>query len=109
MAASNDEKTAMLSGSDSYQGRPNGRVIACALGSLVLCIALGFAIRASAQDAKSPYPSMAPLEQYLIADQSAEIALARSAAPVSISGDAEAGTQTERLPDGGDGYERLCL
>ena len=45
------------------------------------------------QDAKSPaksrYPSsMAPLEQYLM-DQNAEIALARSAAPDSISKDAE--------------------
>jgi hypothetical protein len=41
-----------------------------------------------AQDAKTPYPSMAPLEQYLIADPAAEIALARSAAPDSISKDA---------------------
>jgi hypothetical protein len=32
---------------------------------------------------------MAPLEEYLIADRDAEIALARSAAPASISGDAE--------------------
>jgi hypothetical protein len=79
----------MLKWSDSRQGKPDGSFIGCALGSLVLCIALGIAMRASAQDAKSPYPSMAPLDQYLIADQSAEIALARSAAPVSISGDAE--------------------
>jgi len=41
------------------------------------------------QDAKTPYPSMAPLDQYLIADRDAEIALARSAAPGSISRDAE--------------------
>src|SRR5579863_8791898 len=33
--------------------------------------------------------SMAPIDQYLMADQAAEIALARSAAPVSISRDAE--------------------
>jgi hypothetical protein len=32
---------------------------------------------------------MAPLEQYLMADRDAEIALARSAAPESISGDAD--------------------
>ena len=32
---------------------------------------------------------MAPLDQYLIADQKAEIALARTAAPPSISDDAE--------------------
>jgi hypothetical protein len=42
-----------------------------------------------AQDAKMPYPSMAPMEQYLIADKDAEIALARSAAPESISRDAD--------------------
>jgi hypothetical protein len=41
-----------------------------------------------AADAKTPYPSMAPLDQYLMADRDAEIALARSAAPLSISSDA---------------------
>jgi hypothetical protein len=41
-----------------------------------------------AQDAKAPYPSMAPLDQYLM-ERNAEIALARSAAPESISQDAE--------------------
>jgi hypothetical protein len=35
------------------------------------------------------YPSMASIEQYLMPDRNAEIALARSAAPVSISGDAK--------------------
>jgi len=40
------------------------------------------------QDAKGPYPAMAPLEQYLIADREAEIALARSAAPPALSRDA---------------------
>lgn len=35
------------------------------------------------------YPNMAPLDQYLIPDENAEIALARSAAPASISGEAE--------------------
>jgi hypothetical protein len=33
---------------------------------------------------QNKYPAMAPLSQYLIADQAAEIALARSAAPASI-------------------------
>lgn len=42
-----------------------------------------------AQDAKTKYPSMAPLEQYLMADRDAEIALARSAGPASISANAE--------------------
>ena len=40
------------------------------------------------QDATTSYPNMAPIEQYLM-DRTAEIALARSAAPESISRDAE--------------------
>jgi hypothetical protein len=44
---------------------------------------------ARAQAAKAPYPAMAPLDQYLIADEKVEIALARSAAPASISDAAE--------------------
>jgi len=44
---------------------------------------------ARAQNAKTPYPAMAPLEQYLMPDRSEEIKLARSAAPDSISADAE--------------------
>ncbi len=56
--------------------------------TLVLVVALGAARQAQAQDAKTPYPSMAPLDQYLIADRNAEIALARTAAPPSISRDA---------------------
>jgi hypothetical protein len=43
---------------------------------------------ARAQSA-APYAAMAPLDQYLISDTNAEIALARSAAPASISGNAE--------------------
>jgi hypothetical protein len=42
-----------------------------------------------AQAAKDAYPAMAPLDQYLIADEKSEIALARSAAPASISDSAE--------------------
>jgi hypothetical protein len=59
-----------------------------ASGPFVLVLLLGVGWQARAQDAKAPYPSMAPLDQYLIADPNAEIALARSAAPASISGDA---------------------
>ena len=43
---------------------------------------------AQAQEAKAPYPAMAPLDQYLIADRDAEIALAKSAAPPALSNDA---------------------
>jgi hypothetical protein len=59
------------------------------LRSFALVVALGGLWQAQAADAKAPYPSMAPLDQYLIADRNAEIALARSAAPESISKDAE--------------------
>src|SRR5579859_4531395 len=44
---------------------------------------------ARAQAARAPYPAMAPLERYLISDEKAEIALARSSAPASISDAAE--------------------
>ena len=60
-----------------------------AMGIFALAVALSVAWSAQAQDSKAPYPTMAPLEQYLIPDRNAEIALARSAAPASISGDAE--------------------
>ena len=60
-----------------------------ALGSFVLALGLGSGWQARAKDAKITYPSMASLDQYLIADRNAEIALARSAAPESISRDAE--------------------
>jgi hypothetical protein len=46
----------------------------------------------------TPYPLMAPVEKYLIANVQDEIALARSAAPASISADAEV------LVLGGHGY-----
>jgi hypothetical protein len=46
------------------------------------------ALVAQAQDAKAPYPNMAPVDQYLM-ERQAEITLARSAAPPSISQDAE--------------------
>ncbi len=49
-----------------------------------------------AHAASTPYPSMAPLDQYLIADQNVEIALARSAAPKSISD--RAGSFDPRAP-----------
>jgi hypothetical protein len=59
-----------------------------ALGSYSMVVVLGVWSHAQAQDAKTPYPSMAPLDQYLM-ERNAEIALARSAAPEAISRDAE--------------------
>jgi hypothetical protein len=58
------------------------------LSGFALTAALTALGLASAQDAKQPYPNMAPIEHYLM-DRDAEIALARSAAPDSISRDAE--------------------
>ncbi len=58
------------------------------LGSLVLVVVLGAWWQAQGQEAKGPYPNMAPLEQYLM-DRDAEIAMARSAAPEAISRDAD--------------------
>jgi hypothetical protein len=55
--------------------------------------------RAQAQDRGASYPSMAPIEQYLIANRKVEVALARSAAPTAISGDATILVLTRR------GYE----
>src|SRR5260370_5750358 len=58
------------------------------LSGFALVAALIASRPVAAQDAKQPYPNMAPIEQYLM-DRDAEIALARSAAPESISRDAE--------------------
>ena len=57
-------------------------------GMIGLVFLLGAIGMACAEDAKPAYPVMAPIEQYLEASASAEIAMARSAAPASISGDA---------------------
>jgi hypothetical protein len=65
------------------------KVGAIAIKSFALLAVLGTAYQAMAQDAKTAYPNMAPIEQYLMANGDAEIALARSAAPESISRDAE--------------------
>ncbi|HET7346141.1 MAG TPA: hypothetical protein VFJ10_02360 [Acidobacteriaceae bacterium] len=62
-------------------------VVLVAVSSL---IGLAFsATQAQAQAEKSAYPAAAPLEQYLMPDSNAEIALARTAAPASVSGGAE--------------------
>ena len=54
--------------------------------TLVLVVSIWFSVpRAAAQSDK--YPKMAPVDQYLM-EKNAEIQLARSAAPHSISGDA---------------------
>lgn len=56
--------------------------------SITLLALVGTALHAIAQDAKSPYPAMAPVDRYLM-ERNSEIALARSAAPESLARDAE--------------------
>ena len=56
--------------------------------TLALIVVLTAISQAHAQTAATPYPEMAPVDQYLMPQQ-AEIVLARSAAPPSISDHAE--------------------
>ena len=69
------------------------RIGAIAIETFAMLVVLGTAYEAMAQDGRTPDPKavseMAPVDQYLMADRAAEIALARSAAPESISRDAE--------------------
>jgi hypothetical protein len=60
-----------------------------ALAFLIQSVIPGAVPQARAQARKTPYPAMAPLNQYLMPDEKSEIALARSAAPASISDGAE--------------------
>lgn len=53
----------------------------------MICVLIGL-VYLFAQVDKNPYPNMASLDQYLMTDRDAEIKLARSAAPDSISRDA---------------------
>jgi len=69
-----------------------------ALGSFAACVLVVADSGARAEDAKALYPKMAPVEQYMM-ERSAEIAMAQSAAPPSISADAEV------LVMGPHGYE----
>jgi hypothetical protein len=70
------------------------KISAIAIKSFAMLLVLGTAYQAVAQAATTPstttpYAKMAPVDQYLMADRAAEIALARGAAPESISHDAE--------------------
>jgi hypothetical protein len=74
---------------------------------------LGATPQAAAQTKADPYPTMAPLDQYLISDSAAEIALARSAAPASVSGGAEVLVLTrdgyKTAAKGGNGFTCLVV
>jgi hypothetical protein len=60
-----------------------------ALAFLMKTVLPSTIFQARAQAGKASYPAMAPLDQYLIPEANSEIALARSAAPASISDGAE--------------------
>lgn len=68
--------------------RMKRKTVMVALGFCCLPLAANAGGHAQAADANNPYPSMAPVDQYLIPDRNAEIALARSAGPPSLSKDA---------------------
>jgi hypothetical protein len=59
----------------------------------IVCVAVGLKLTLTSrnrnEDRATAYPSMASIEQYLMPDRNAEIALARSAAPAAISSDAK--------------------
>jgi len=59
----------------------------------IVCMAVGLTLtlttRNRNEDRSTAYPSMASIEQYLMPDRSAEIAMARSAAPEAISSEAK--------------------
>jgi len=59
----------------------------------IVCVAVGLKLTLTGrnwnENRSTAYPSMASIEQYLMPDRNAEIALARSAAPEAISGDAK--------------------
>lgn len=78
-------RLAIITGDDMLKKK----VRPIAMESFALLLVLGTAHRAMAQDATTQYPTMAPIGQYLMADRGEEIALARSAAPESISRDAK--------------------
>jgi hypothetical protein len=82
----------MLSGAKCTVGedrmrKNHSRIIALAFALQILSLSAGG--QAVAQAGKAAYPAMAPLDQYLMSDEQSEIALARSAAPSSISDGAE--------------------
>jgi hypothetical protein len=67
----------------------NKKVGPIVMHSVVLLVMLGSGWNAIAQSGQKAYPNMAPVDQYLMPDRDSEIALARSAAPESISRDAK--------------------
>jgi hypothetical protein len=83
-----DSLEALMSGRRDAGTSMQKRLLAFAF--LLLQVVFPGATRlARAQVEKSAYPAMAPPSQYLMTDRASEVALARSAAPASISDGAE--------------------
>jgi hypothetical protein len=57
--------------------------------TLLSTVLVSASLKARSQETAASYPKMASIDPYLIADRNAEIAMARSAAPPSISADAQ--------------------
>ena len=57
--------------------------------ALLVTVLTGAPSGVRSQESAASYPTMAPIDQYLMTDRNNEIAMARSAAPPSISADAE--------------------
>ena len=77
----------MKDASEKTRLRRNVKVIAFAF--LLQLTFAGVTRPARAQAAITPFPAMAPLDRYLMPDLNSEIALARTAAPASISDEAD--------------------
>jgi len=64
-----------------------------AVALAIVCVVVGLKLTLTSrnrnEDRSTAYPSMASIEQYLMPDRNAEIALARTAAPEAISSDAK--------------------
>jgi hypothetical protein len=68
---------------------PKNAISLLALAFFAQIVLPGAIWQAVAQSGSAPYPVMAPVNRYLMPDKNSEIALARSAAPASISDGAE--------------------
>jgi hypothetical protein len=55
------------------------------LTALAPAALLSLVVQAQSEKTNTPYPSIAPIDRYLIPDAGAEISLAKSAAPKSVS------------------------
>src|SRR5580698_8600798 len=64
-------------------------VTAIISATLLVTVLVCTSSEAFSQETAASYSKMAPIDQYLMADRDAEIAMARSAAPPSIAADAE--------------------